>query len=601
MKSVRHQLIYKKIDILFMRKTVLLSIFSLLIIVQSVSAGVTLWYDNFERASLSPWVRTSPLDSEPTFTGGYLLLYNSYNYVTTIERSASGLGLNGDDWTYKIDWYWESGGNTYSYFQTEIDTTDGGFLIVKMYPAGNWFYIDYYNSTVGYVNIGGTAIPSFSTGKWYQLIISKSDLYINISNQQIGFPTTKQEFVFPNDLGIGGVDNVKQSTYPNHTAYATRIDNSILTSQCFNITSAGTYTFSDDTTIYSANDCIYIKSSNVNLNFNNFSMYGCGNPYTTGVYQDYYGASFGCGTGSAIVAQNVNNITIINVANAIGSSKIYGWNTGLSFSNVNSAYVYAMNFANGRVDCNNCQYVQFYGNNFGGNDLSPAFYGTSKYNVVGNAIFYNAYGLGVFWDANCQYNKMCNILYAGTQTYTGKPFADYSTPVDGIFTNTYDDQCPAGTPNILFSAPCSGSVGFDCVNSQRFWKDAWCNWLNITQCPYGCAGLTGNCASQSSTAMNTTPYANISIGLPAELSWIDYLVSPPILISIFVFGIAGLIASKIGGEKKGLIFLVTALIIFFILTITGTIPIWILIIFGLIGGVLLWVLMTKHEGSGSEK
>jgi hypothetical protein len=256
-----------------------------------------------------------------------------------------------------------------------------------------------------------------------------------------------------------------------------------------------------------------------------------------------------------------------------------------------------MNFANGRVDCNNCQNVQFYGTNFGGNDMSPAFYGTSRYNIVGNGIFYNAYGLGMFWDANCQYNKMCNILYAGEQTHTGKPFADYSATVGGVYTNTYDTYCPAGTPPILFSAPCSGSVGFDCIAGKRFWKDAWCNWLNVTQCPYGCSGAA--CAGPpSSSVMNVTPYANISAGLPAELGWIDYLFTPAILISIFVFAIAGLIATKIGGEKRGLVFLIAALIIFFILTLTGTLPVWILIVFGLAGGVILWTMISKHGESG---
>jgi len=575
-----------------MKTLVLLSIFCLLIFVQSASAGVTLWYDNFERSTLSPWVRTSPLDSQPTFIGGYLLLYNSYDYVTTIERSASGLGLNGDDWTYKIDWYWESGGNTYSYFQTDIDTTDGGLLRVKMYPAGNWFYIDYWNATSGYVNIGGTSIPSFGTGKWYQLIISKSDLYINISNQEIGAPTTKQEFVFPNDLGIGGVDTVKQSTYPNHTGYATRIDNSILTSQCFNITSAGTYIFSDDTVIYSGKDCIQIQADNVNLNLNNFSMYGCGIP---GPMESYYGPAYGCKSGtSAITAENVDNITISNLANTQGTSEIFGWQASIYFNRVNRAYIYAMNFANGYFDCNNCQYVQIYGTNFGGNQLSPAFYGNSKYNIVGNSIFYNAYGLGVFWDGDCQYNKMCNILYAGTQTHTGNPFADYSTPVNGVMTNTYEQLCPAGTPSILFTAPCVGSVGFDCIAGKYFWKDAWCNWLNVTQCPFGCSGTS--CAGPPSTGiMNNTPYANISNGLPPETEWANYFLTPAMLISIVVFGVAGIAAGKIGGTKKGVVFLVVSLLLFLVLTITGVLPSWILIILGVIGGIF-GLMLIKNKG-----
>lgn len=568
------------------------SIFSILLFTQIANAGVTVWYDNFERTSISPtW---SVIAGNPTLTGGYLLF--SDNSTNRIDRSTSGLGLNGDDWTYKINWYWESGGNTGSIFQTQMDTSDGGLLRVKFYPANNIYYIDYYNSTHGYSDLGGTYTLGFSTGAWYQLVILKSDQYINITNYEIGVPSSEQQFIFPNDLKIGGVSNVRESILPNSTLFNIRIDNSLLTSQCFNITSAGTYVFTDDTTIFSGKDCIYIQANDVNLNMNNFSMYGCGNPNVGGIWQEYYGQTSGCGIGSGIIAQNVNNVSILNVANAQGTSKIFGWDVGLSFSNVNGAYVFAMNFANGRVDCNNCQYVQFYGTNFGGNDMSPAFYGNSKYNIVGNAIFYNAYGLGVYWDDDCQYNKMCSIFYQGGQMHSGKPFADYSAEVEGVFTNTYEDFCPSGTPTILFSAPCSGAVGFDCVAGKRFWKDAWCNVVNETQCPYGCAGLTGDCAIPSTSLMNTTPYANISGGLPVELEWLDYLLSPPVLICVVVFGMAGLIASQVGGEKKGLIFLVASLIIFFILTIAGTIPAWIFILLVIAGLAVLFSVFGKQEG-----
>jgi hypothetical protein len=95
--------------------------------------------------------------------------------------------------------------------------------------------------------------------------------------------------------------------------------------------------------------------------------------------------------------------------------------------------------------------------------------------------------------------------------------------------------------------------------------------------------------------MNTTPYANVSAQLPPEVEWVNYFLTPPIFISIFVFGIAGLVASKIGGEKKGIIFLASSLIIFFVLSFTGVLPKWMLIIIGIGGGMLIFMGLRHKE------
>ena len=132
-----------------------------------------------------------------------------------------------------------------------------------------------------------------------------------------------------------------------------------------------------------------------------------------------------------------------------------------------------------------------------------------------------------------------------------------------------------------------------------------------SNCTIHRSGCTGGCdngtCSQLTTSptleptepeMNSTPMADIASGLPEEAQWVSFFLTPPIIMSIVVFGIAGTIASKIGGSKKGVIFLVSAIVIFFVLTITGTLPKWILIVIGLFAFVLISATIKKGEVGG---
>lgn len=115
--------------------------------------------------------------------------------------------------------------------------------------------------------------------------------------------------------------------------------------------------------------------------------------------------------------------------------------------------------------------------------------------------------------------------------------------------------------------------------------------------------IVGGCDQIPSWAsqVNTTPMVNGTEAFPQELEFLEFFLSPFILTAIFVFGMSAMIAQKIGGEHKGIVFIIGILLMFFALFLSGFIPLWIILTFILIFGAVIFVLVKGRTGEGGEK
>jgi len=101
---------------------------------------------------------------------------------------------------------------------------------------------------------------------------------------------------------------------------------------------------------------------------------------------------------------------------------------------------------------------------------------------------------------------------------------------------------------------------------------------------------------------NTTPMVNGTQAFPPELTFLEFFFSPLVVTSIFVFGIGAVLSQQIGGSHKGVIFIIAVMLMFFALALGNSIPMWIIVVLGLIfGGIIFLVLKNQSGESGGAK
>lgn len=539
----------------------LIPLIALLLFTGTAKASMTVWDELFARNVLSPWVVTA---GNPVLQDQSLYFNSTGDSV--IHRDTGNISVKDFDFGYSFNIQTIT---NYPYFESNFIDTKGDTIVIRNNIQEHQLYIRYWNGTnlVSQTNTYGSLL---TTDKWYYMYIQKTDNRIFI-NMTYNGTTLASTFIESNDLANSYINRTYFELYQNTGSGNLNIfvDDNLFRAYCFDINTAGQYTMNMDTTLWGGTNCMGIRTSNVILDFDNYTMFACGDQFNSG-----------CGNGYGLQANNVNNVTLLN-------GKIVGWTPAITLNNLNGALSWNMNTV-GVIDCNNCQNTQFVGSIIQGNDLSPSFSGNSAYNIIGNAGFYNAFGLMVFYGTSHN-NLVCNVVY-GTPPF----FIQYDSSID----NTYTANCPPSTPPLLVTPPCaSGFNGWQCTaNNTLSYVDVWCNFNNQTFCQFGCAAGQITCNGPPSAGiMNNTPYTNLTSVLPPGTEWVNYFFTPAILISLVVFGVAAIVASKIGGQKKGVVFLVATTLMFLVLTITGTLPLWVLIIIGIIGGVFGFVLI-KNKG-----
>jgi len=128
------------------------------------------------------------------------------------------------------------------------------------------------------------------------------------------------------------------------------------------------------------------------------------------------------------------------------------------------------------------------------------------------------------------------------------------------------------------------------------WDYQESNRLNIT--------ISGGCDMPPSWdyQANTTPMVNGTQAFPPELTFLEFFFSPLVVTSIFVFGIGAVLSQQIGGSHKGVIFIIAVMLMFFALALGNSIPMWIIVVLGLIfGGIIFLVLKNQSGESGGAK
>jgi hypothetical protein len=544
-------------QIINMRKEIILItifVLGMFIFSNTVNAGILIYDEKFNRGSFSPFWNTTGI----MYLKGDSAYFNGTNQWGNFYRNLS-TNVQPTDFTYSYKFYLEDiDGNGYIWLFLRNET--GNEIRIKFYPYIATMRIDYqWGEFIDYqFNV------SLYTKTWYQLDIVKDGNTTSLTILRPDGASNDTISVSDGSMGDFKITQVEHYLSCIGCTMKVRISNPLFKAGCFNIQSSGTYNFIEDTVKSSGDNCISINASNVILDLQNQTMWGCG-----------IGNKIKCGNGNGIYSNGKNNVSVMN-----GQIVGFGGNN-VYLNNMNGGLFYNIINTIGKFECHNCINMQISGSVFSTGDLSPYISGDSYWNIIGNSGFYNPYGMMTFWytppDAKPHGNLVCNIIY-GVPPYK----ADYGV------NNTYDDVCPATTLPITISPPCSGSFSeWECVaNNTLAFVDVWCNYHNKTFCPYGCVAGGDNCNSKPvQTILNTTPYADIGLGLPAEAQWVNYFFTPAIIVCIFVFGIAGTVASKIGGGKKSAVFLIASALLFTVLSITGVLPTGILIIIGL--GVLV--------------
>jgi len=318
----------------------------------------------------------------------------------------------------------------------------------------------------------------------------------------------------------------------------------------------------------------------------------------------------------------IDNLTIDN-CNLMDSYPSYSIPSGsISRKELDISYIYGGAITNTNIGLTNPANNTYIW-------LDAGIYGVNIYNTLFKNL--NVYGrvyAGYF--SNIHNNTFqCNI-WNPTYYSTGPTLVldsqstnNYGCSNEGTLNimnsqeNTFEPQCPPGV--------CAYQIcvqQYVCLNSSYSgYQHSDCSITDVTYCQYGCDYNTGKCKSSptqycgngiceseggensincpqdcppTNVTTTTTPTGVQPIGglnatewQEAGYGWALFLFSPMFIVTIIGIAIAGLIAGKVGGEQKGLVFAIAFLALVFIFMLAGAYPSWLGIVFIIIAGALV--------------